>query len=166
MLFRSGAGQIYFPDMLCVTDVDGPTLKANVGKTTPYKANVLLSVKIKNVGSADAGDFDVAFFANGKLVALEAVNGLTQNEEKIVTSSFKPVAGGHYEISTMVDGPRSRIVEFSESNNKQRIELDINMVYPDLELGDMQITVLGILDRIFPEFASCFSTVFGAAGCI
>ena len=30
-------------------------------------------------------------------------------------------------------------------------------------LGDLKRRVLGILDRIFPEFASCFSTVFGAA---
>ena len=30
-------------------------------------------------------------------------------------------------------------------------------------LGDLKRRVLGILDRVFPEFASCFSTVFGAA---
>ena len=102
--------------------------------------------------------------ANGKLVALEAVNGLTQNEEKTVTSSFKPVAGGHYEISTMVDGPRSRIVEFSESNNKQRIELDINMVYPDLELGDMQITpATGVLAPNEPIIVTLGLTNKGAA---
>ena len=30
-------------------------------------------------------------------------------------------------------------------------------------VGDLKRRILGILDRIFPEFASCFSTVFGRA---
>ena len=74
------------------------------------------------------------------------------------------MVGGHYEISTMVDGPRSRIVEFSESNNKQRIELDINMVYLDLELGDMQITpATGVLAPNEPIIVTLGLTNKGAA---
>ena len=140
-----GAGQIYFPDLVAMTTGTGEeetgTLTVGLSGKTGYKSSVPLSISVKNNGTAAAGPFSVSFFANGKLVASELVSGgLEAGAETTVASSFRPASGGTYKFEAMIDGPGNYIVESDETNNRQTLTAEIDMVYPDLLLRDMVIT--------------------------
>ncbi|MDD3513296.1 MAG: CARDB domain-containing protein [Synergistaceae bacterium] len=112
--------------------IDGP-----VG----YKSSVPLSVQVENIGTAAAGAFVVTFFANGKLVARETVDGgLAIGASTTVNSSFRPSEDGAYVFEAVVDGPGNYVIESDETNNRQTLTREISMVYPDLYLSDLSIT--------------------------
>lgn len=75
-----------------------------------------ITVKVKNIGTANATAFNVTLFVNGKQIGKKTVTLLNISEVKDVTFSWTPSSSGTFTLKAVVD-PENVVKELNEANN-------------------------------------------------
>jgi len=76
----------------------------------------ILGVRVKNIGTANAGSFDVSLSIDGTQVLLETVTSLAAGETTELEYTWTPAGAGEYALSATVD-TNNDVEEFDETNN-------------------------------------------------
>ncbi|MCK4733667.1 MAG: right-handed parallel beta-helix repeat-containing protein, partial [Methanophagales archaeon] len=76
----------------------------------------ILGVRVKNIGTANAGSFDVSLSIDGTQVLLETVTSLAAGETTELEYTWTPAGAGEYAFSATVD-TNNDVEEFDETNN-------------------------------------------------
>ena len=76
----------------------------------------ILGVRVKNIGTANAGSFDVSLSIDGTQVLLETVTSLAAGETTELKYIWTPAGAGEYALSAAVD-TNNNVEEFDETNN-------------------------------------------------
>ena len=76
----------------------------------------ILGVRVKNIGTANAGSFDVSLSIDGTQVLLETVISLAAGETTELEYTWTPAGAGEYALSATVD-TNNDVEEFDETNN-------------------------------------------------
>ncbi|HEX2925610.1 MAG TPA: CARDB domain-containing protein, partial [Ruminiclostridium sp.] len=133
------SGRSYFPNLKL------SSLKWDAPETgvLDYNSVITLTAVIENNGTADAKNFNVAFFKNEKLLKTVPVAVLPYSlgsNSIEVSVKWNVTTGGAFDFSVMADGPLPHIVESDKTDNvKKFTSPQIKLLYPDIAIDEVTL---------------------------
>ena len=88
-----------------------------------------ITVRVENVGNANASSFKVRLMINDRTIKEEVCNNISVGETKeVIRYSWTPSSAGRYEIRAIVD-PDNEVKELNENNNVESIDVEVKPRY-------------------------------------
>ncbi|MEM4945216.1 MAG: S8 family serine peptidase [Archaeoglobaceae archaeon] len=110
-------GQTLKPDLI-VTAISINPEQPIVDQTATINAT------IENIGNANAGAFNVSFYANNALIEKVRIDGLNADGSAIASISWTPSSAGSYTIRVIADS-ENEITESNEANNESSVTVKV-----------------------------------------
>jgi len=129
-----------------------------------------ITATIANVGTADAGSFNVSLSVNGSVVNSTSITSLSAGTSTNVSFSWTPTSAGDYELCVVADAD-SEIEESDETNNAKCISVSVNA--PDLTTTSIDVpslfanqtnTITATIANIGTADAGSFNAALSANG--
>ncbi|MEM0214933.1 MAG: CARDB domain-containing protein, partial [Archaeoglobaceae archaeon] len=112
-----------------------PDLNITAISITPMQPIVnqqaTINATIANIGNANAGAFNVSFYANNVLIEKVRISGLNAGGSIIASITWTPSSAGNYTIKVIADSDNN-VIESNENNNENSKTFSVVEKLPDL----------------------------------
>ncbi|MEM3505598.1 MAG: right-handed parallel beta-helix repeat-containing protein [Archaeoglobaceae archaeon] len=118
-----------------------------------------IKATIKNIGKANANNFNVSFFVNDNLLEKVTIESLKASESISAEIDWTPSSAGSYTIKVIVDSDNN-VIESNEENNEKNIEVLIQTTKLTISIYDENDAQVEAKIQLGEEIRFANATIF------